>query len=66
MYNCNLKKTWKFLSAAALTFETLICACVCGAMLGKLGVVVVTMCVLVDGGLKWQADESVGVYRDGP
>lgn len=39
---------------------------VCGAMLGKLGVVAANMCVSVDGELKWQADESVGVYRDGP
>lgn len=40
----------------------------CGVMVEKLVVVVVTVCVcmLVGGGLQWQADESEGVNGDGP
>lgn len=46
MYNCESKRTWKFLSAAALTYDRSFVSA-CGVMVGKLVVVVVTVCVCV-------------------
>lgn len=48
MYNCESRRTWKFLSAAALTYDRSLVS-VCGVMVGKLVVVVVTVCVCVGG-----------------
>lgn len=63
------RKNWKFLSAAVLTYyQSFVSVCEgdeweisrsCGDG--------VCVCVCVaGGGLQWWADESIGVYRDGP
>lgn len=43
MYNCEWRRTWKFLSAAALTYDHSFVS-VCGVTVGKLAVVAVTVC----------------------
>lgn len=48
MYNYDSRRTWKFLSAAVLTYDHSFVS-VCGVMVGKLVVVVVTVFVCVGG-----------------
>ena len=71
LYRCGWRKTWKFLSAAVLTYDHSFVSAR-GVVWGKSVVAVATVCVCVcvclccQEGLQWQADESVGVYRDEP
>lgn len=49
MFNSESRRTWKFLSAAALTYDRSFVPA-CGVMVRKLDVLVVTQCVLVGWG----------------